>query len=392
MSDIDFNNINFSDFDINKITEEFKKISETKYDLNNLTPIGIEKKEIIKNICISCETDKYLVEDFKQGIIVCNNCGIVLKELFDESAEWKSYSGETTENARTSGVLNPYLPNISMKISIGGKTKSFLKTANTWSTNKYDEDKIIKIMCYIQKICSKYKIPKNIEQDTNILYCKLSQARHTNGKNKGKYFINRGHRKSGYIAACLFYGCKKNGFNILKKDLAKMFGITQKNVSNGRKKILYYKKLLSLELDTSTSIIDDYINIYSEKLGIKDNNIIKIAEKLAKNIRLLGFISNHKPISIASAIIYLVVQKNNNTPKLTQKLISIKLNISEVTLIKLYKLIESKYDKLLNDNYINEYIKNIEKIKKTLTLPTNIITSINYMKKYNKEIYDSITV
>lgn len=375
--------------EMNTLMNKFNAITLTTYDLNKIEPIKKVNNSFDK--CISCNTNKYLVENYKSGILVCTNCGIVANDVIDNSAEWRNYDGENSGNARTSGIVNHYLPLTSMKTNISGTGKSFLKTANIWSGNDYSEKKIMTNMNYIQKICEKNKIPKCIEHDTVILYCKLNAVKHPFGKNKGKKIIMRGSKKNGFISACLFHAYKKNGINKLNKEIVKMFDIKSKAGTEGRKRFLFFLNIARINVDTSTSVINDYIINFCDALQITEEKYITLALKLSKNINKIGFMTNHKPISVAASIIYVIVVKYKKI-KMSKKMISIKLDISEITLNKLYTTILSKIDKLTNDKYIESYIKKLEEITQNLKVPKHLSETYSYLEKVDPKIFVNIDI
>lgn len=386
---------NLSEEDAFNFMLQYDKIKHSQYDITTkIIPLTISttlKTSTSNDACRKCKTNKYLIEDIKNGILVCSKCGIVLSEIIDESAEWRNYDGESNGNARASGVVNHFLPMTSMKTSISGTKKSFLKTANTWSSNYYSEKKILKIMNFIQKICDENNLTKCIFDDTIILYCKLSSVKYIYGKKINKKIIMRGSKKIGFIAACLGQACIMNKKNKVNKDIAKMFDsklklVTTKTVTEGRKRFLNLLNIMGLDIDTKTSITINYIKTFCEKLDIYEEEYVEKSMKISNNMQKIEFMSNHKPISLAASIVYVIVNKVKKH-KLTKKLVSLKLDISEVTLNKLSHIIESKYDKLVNDEYINKQKQYAEDYKKNMKIPEKLLTTYQQLKLANPKMF-----
>src|SRR3989344_4740982 len=74
------------------------------------------KKE---TLCINCKKDIF-VEDYKNGVIICKNCGQVINEIIDVNPEWKSYDNDNS-NARCSTSINNLLPQSALGTNIVGK-------------------------------------------------------------------------------------------------------------------------------------------------------------------------------------------------------------------------------------------------------------------------------
>jgi hypothetical protein len=119
-------------------------------NLNNQNIKKVKKKEKEKISCDKCNTDKYLGEDYTSGILVCKNCGTVLRNIMDETPEWRSYdNGHRTTNGRCSGPTNVYMPQASLGTSISGYGMNKLRMLHNWSKMIYRERSINTVFKYI---------------------------------------------------------------------------------------------------------------------------------------------------------------------------------------------------------------------------------------------------
>lgn len=386
--------MSFSDEDMIMMFDKYTQIKNTTYDLSLINPFNNKqpkKDDQCVDWCDVCDSNGYLHENTKEGILTCSNCGLVIREIIDESAEWRNYEGDSTNNVRTSGIMHHYLPHTSMKTNIGGHTNSFLKRANTWSNNNYLEKKRMTNMCFITKICRKNDILKCIEDDAIILYCKLSDVKHPFGANKGKNIIMRGTKKTGFIAACLYYSFSKNNNNKTNKEIAAMFDVKVKIVTEGRKKFLSLFNLISYDISTKSSVTEAYIHGFCEKLNVVEKDKIELSLRIAKNMQMIGFLSSHKPISIAAIIIYVVIEKTTGK-EIQRKLVSAKLDVSGATLEKLHKIMTEKYEKLIDDDLVMKHKEKLDSIRKNITPPKQLVNLYDSYRKLNPHLFKNIGI
>lgn len=74
--------------------------------------------------CQECKGES-LIQNTKQGNIVCQICGLVQSSrIIDETAEWRNFGdddGNKTNMNRIGGVINPYVSNSGIETSVMGK-------------------------------------------------------------------------------------------------------------------------------------------------------------------------------------------------------------------------------------------------------------------------------
>jgi transcription initiation factor TFIIB len=331
--------------------------------------VKIEKKEL----CDGCNKDN-IIHDAQQGVMVCRECGMISKNLYDYNPEWNNFD-DKTDNSRCSNPLNILLPHTSFSIRIGGFSK--INTFNIWYSIPNRERSLAKVFSNIQNRCQKGKILSCIELDAKIMYKMISECTHASGKK----VIKRGKVRKSVIAACVYYACKKKDMSRSKKEIAILFDIEITKLSNGIKKFDQLISYDSLLQHKEQSQIEHYILRFSNNLNI-DNIYIDDAIKIVNNIKKINIIPTHIPLGIALACILIISEKNKL--KITKKILSIKYYMSEATINKSFKEIKKYYDVLINDTHIknisdkiNGYIeyrkKNISENIKKRALKFNII-------------------
>jgi transcription initiation factor TFIIIB Brf1 subunit/transcription initiation factor TFIIB len=356
-----FENIDFDDLD-----------SDTNIDTKVNKKRSQDKTK--KSICHNCDSVDNIIEDFSLGIVVCKKCGQVVDNIIDSNPEWRSFEDDAKGNTanRCGSGVSSLLPQSSLGTTIGGgKFKSRIKTLHNWSAMPYRERSLHQVFKKFQEKCAYTGILKCIEDDAKIMYKTISECKHIDGKNKGKFIIIRGKNRISLIAACIFFACKRKGMTRSPKEMATIFNINYTDITRGCKNFQKYIKKGNININTGFSLPEDFVARFCKELNIKDK-YIEHAVQIAKNISNMNIASVHTPFSIATSSILLMVDLNN-LENITKKKIAHKFGVSEVTISKTFKKVE-EYKHILNSQErVNEFIKNklIEKMNQKI--PTELL-------------------
>jgi len=356
------------------------KVFSGKNELFNKQLDFMNEIEIVENnshnknsnkevFCSDCQNYELIDEDTSQGNYICKLCGVVLGYMLDYSPEWKQYE-DGDVNARCSGYINPLLPISSMGTFISGSCSNRIKLINNWNSMQYKERSLNNEFKKIHNICQKYSILKCIEDDAKIMFKMISECRHENGKNKGKFVITRGKNRISISAACLYVSCSKKEIAYTPKEIADMYNITHSEMNKGIKNL---RKLITNNSSTKNSVShpSQFIKRYCNKLQIL-NCYNSEALTVATNVEALNIATEHNPFSIAAACIMLVVEKNK-IKKITRKKLADEFEISDITIIKTFKKIEI-YKKILFDKKLTDlYIKNFSEVETEEQIPDEVL-------------------
>jgi transcription initiation factor TFIIIB Brf1 subunit/transcription initiation factor TFIIB len=289
--------------------------------------------------CIFCDSE-FLIND--KGNVVCKECGTINAHIFDQNPEWiHNDDGRNDDSVRCGAPINYFLPNSSLSTTIvgGGNGCYKLKKLHSWGQQPYKERSRSDVMQLIDEKCKLNNIGKAVAENAKYLYKKISEIKHKNGINEGKIIIIRGKNRKSIIAACVFNGAQVQKQPLSLKDIASIFEIDVTQITQGIAKL---EELLEDEpLLKNNDIIDPskFITSYHGKLGLHKEYIpisIKISEYLLDD----DIVSNHQPVSIAAGIILLISKIYNLD--INKKKISSTLNISEVTINKIYNKINTQ--------------------------------------------------
>ncbi len=308
-------------------------------------------KTIIKNklskykFCPECEGT--IITDNERGESICRKCGLVLfeKEMDVSCSGIRAYSKEDQE--RKCGVGSPIsilMPDISLSTTID-RTQirdPDLRRATKWNTHlSWKERNMLIAVTELKRIASNLKLSNFIRGSTLKLYKEIF-----------KLNLLRGRSINGMIAACLYYKCKVHNKPVTFKEIL--------NESQAEDRIV--KKcfrILFEKLPLKNSQIDplDLIPKYCSEL---DNGSIiqKEATVILRSYMKRNSICGKDPKGYCGGVIYLV-SKEMCKKKISQRKISKKIGITEVTL-------RSRYKEIIKSPIIKDYlIKNSKNYIKT---------------------------
>ena len=192
-----------------------------------------------------------------------------------------------------------------------------------------------KVYTELSNICKKNDIPEIIITESKSLYKLVCETK-----------ISRGNNRKGIIAACVYFACKNCNVGRSSKEIATMFNIKNSIFTKGCKN---FQNVLQLSkdknrVDNSESISSiDFIDRFCNNLNMETTDIKKI-KTLSQNIEKSNIINDIRPDSFAAGcILYYCIINDINCNKID---ISNCSKISEVTINKCYKKIESFKDKI----------------------------------------------
>jgi len=294
-----------------------------------------------REVCEICESALKFSEE---GFLLCQNekCGIIYKDMVDQSAEWRYYGADDNTNGdptRCGMPINPLLKESSFgcKVICAGKSSYEMRKIRRyteWQSMPYREKAQYDEFQRITIIAHNSGIPKMIIDDAmRYHHKKISEA---------KTF--RGCNRDGIIAASIYIACKINNYPRTAKEIASMFNLDNTSATKGCKNAVSIINEMEHEMDNKdkTSLCkttpSSFIDRYCSRLGINEE-LTMLCKFIAIQIQKKNLIPENTPHSIAAGIIFYVSQMCNlNINKKNVNTIS---EISEVTINKCYKKLES---------------------------------------------------
>jgi transcription initiation factor TFIIB len=347
----------------NKVNSTIDKVKLWNVFDNEIKP---EKKEQAKLECLyqtiqdreSCERCNSSLGYSDEGFLTCmnNKCGIIYKDMIDQSPEWRYYGADdnhASDPTRCGMPINPLLEESSFgcKILSTGKQSyemQKIRRYTEWHACPYKEKSLYEGFQQINIYAQNAGISKKIIDDAMMYHKKISEYEQT----------FRGNNKDGLTAASLYISCRANHFPRTAKELATIFYLDITSATNGCKRALSIIHILekNMEMKDKTSFCktkpEDFIERYCTNLRFTDE-LTKLCIFIAKKIETNNLMTENNPISISTGIIYFVSHFCGlNVSKKDIREIS---ETSEVTINKCFKKLEKIKDTLIPPSILEKY-------------------------------------
>lgn len=309
-----------------------------------------------RDFCDSCGTILVFSEE---GFLTCKNnkCGIIYRDIVDQSPEWRYYGADDNQNndpTRCGMPINPLLEESSYGckvLCVGHMSYEMRKIRRytEWQSMPYKEKSQYDEFQIITTMAQNAGIPKMIIDDAIRYHKKISESEST----------FRGDNRDGIIAASIYISCRINNFPRTAKEIANIFHLDVTSATKGCKNAIAI--INDLEKDVinkdKTSFCktkpEDFIQRFCSKLNI-NQELTKLCQFISMKIEEIGLMPENTPHSIAAGIVYFICQICKlNVSKKDIKNVS---EISEVTINKCFKKLETHQDDLIPNAIIKKYI------------------------------------
>jgi transcription initiation factor TFIIB len=305
-----------------------------------------------------CELCDFNLAFSDEGFLTCTNtkCGIIYKDLVDQSAEWRYYGADDNQNSdptRCGMPINPYLQESSFgcKVLCNGSMSYEMRKIRRyteWQSMPYKEKSQYDEFQRITIMSQNAGIPKSIIDDAIRYHKKISEYELT----------FRGDNRDGILAASIYISCRINNFPRTAKEIATIFHLDVTSATKGCKNALIIINNLEKDLDNKEKTAfcktkpEAFIERYCSKLNI-NQELTKLCQFIAMKIEKMDLMPENTPHSIAAGVVYFISQICNlNVSKKDVKVVN---EISEVTINKCFKKIEKMKDELVPVVILNKY-------------------------------------
>ena len=308
-----------------------------------------------REVCDRCES---ILAFSEEGFLTCinNKCGIIYKDIVDQTAEWRYYGADDNQNSdptRCGMPINPLLEESSYGckvLCVGAMSYEMRKIRRytEWQSmpykekSQYDEFQIITVMA------QNSGIPKMIIDDAIRYHKKISEYDMT----------FRGDNRDGIIAASIYISCRINNFPRTAKEIAIIFNLDVTSATKGCKNALAIINNLEKDMDNKEKTIysmtkpDSFVERFCSKLNM-NVELTKLCHFIAMKIEKDNKMPENTPHSIAAGIVYFISQTCKlNVSKRDVKNVS---EISEVTINKCFKKLENMKTELLPAVILKKY-------------------------------------
>jgi transcription initiation factor TFIIB len=306
----------------------------------------------------NCERCQYNLAYSDEGFLTCTNnrCGIIYKDMLDQSPEWRYYGADDNQNSdptRCGMPINPLLEESSYgcKVLCIGKSSYEMRKIRRyteWQSMPYKEKSQYDEFQRITVMAQNAGIPKLIIDSAIRYHKKICEYEQT----------FRGDNKDGLIAASIYISCRINNYPRTAKELAVIFHLDVTSATHGCKNAQLIINELEKDVDNEDKTNfcktkpEAFIERYCSRLNI-NNELTNLCKFISIKIEKNDLMPENTPHSIAAGIIYFISQICKlNISKRDVKSIS---EISEVTINKCYKKLEKLMDQLIPATILKKY-------------------------------------
>lgn len=304
-----------------------------------------------------CDLCQYRLHVTEEGFLCCTNdkCGIIYKDIVDQSAEWRYYGADDSSNSdptRCGMPINPLLKESSFgcKVICSGKTTYEMRKIRRyteWQSMPYREKSQYDEFQRIYIMANNSGIPKMIIEDAHRYHKNISEQ---------KTF--RGLNRDGIIAASIYISCRINNYPRTAKEIAVIFQLDNTSATKGCKNAVQILNTFESQLDDSqktkfckTKPVS-FIERYCSKLNI-NNELTKVCKFVAIRIDRNNLIPENTPQSIAAGIIYFITQVCNLA--VSKKDVHNVSGTSEVTINKVTNKLDHMKNSLVPSTILDKY-------------------------------------
>jgi len=339
-----------------KTKAEIKSIWDS-FDEEDVTKAPIEcvyDHKVNIEFCKLCSSSLAFNEEH---LMTCTNtsCGIIYTNIVDDAAEWRFYGNSDNPGAdptRCGMPVNPLLEQSSYgcKILCTGKATYEMRKIRrytAWQSMPYREKSNYDDFQRIISMSGNAGIPKLIIDEALRYHKNIVQQ---------KTF--RGINRDGIIAASIYIACRVNDHPRTPKELATIFNLDNTSATKGCKNAIKILNSFESQMEQcdkttfSTTKPEAFIERFCSKLNI-NMELTKLCQFITMRIEQKNLVPEKAPQSVAAGIIYFVAQTCGIN--ITKGEIHIVSEISEVTINKCYKKLETYKEELIPRVILDKY-------------------------------------
>jgi transcription initiation factor TFIIB len=293
-----------------------------------------------------------------EGFLTCSNnkCGIIYKDILDQSPEWRFYGADDNQSSdptRCGMPINPLLAESSFgcKVLCSGPSSYQMRKIRRyteWQSMPYAEKTRYDEFQRITLMAQNAGIPKLIIDSAIVYHKRISEHERS----------FRGDNKDGIIAASIYISCRINNYPRTAKELATIFHLDITSATQGCKNAQLIINELEKDMINSDKTAfckttpEAFIERYCSKLNI-NTELTKLAQFVSIKIDKNNMMPENTPHSIAAGVVYFIAQLCKlNISKKDVKNVS---EISEVTINKVHKKLEALQNDLIPGVILAKY-------------------------------------
>ena len=292
-----------------------------------------------------------------EGLPVCPNrsCGVIHREVLDRGAEWRFYGGDDcpgSDPTRAGPPINPLLQESSWgcRVVLAPRTTYEMRKIRRyteWQSMPYKEKARYDEFQRIAALASAAGLPKVLVDEAMRHHKRISETR-----------TFRGVNRDGIIAASIYVAARVHGCPRTAREIATIFHLDNTSATRGCKNAVSIINELERNMaegekttwSETTPIA--FIGRYCSRLGMNEE-LTQLCKFVAIRIQLHDLVPENTPHSIAGGVVYFVAQACNQD--ISKAKVHTVTEISEVTINKCFRKLESMRENLLPPSVVKRY-------------------------------------
>jgi len=339
-----------------------KKIPLNSVDKNKLWAIFDEDtKSISENVVVdtqntdSCRLCNSVLITMDDGFPTCTNdqCGWMFRDVLDYSPEWRFFGADdknANDPTRCGNPVNPLLLESSFgcKVLCNNRSSYEMKKISKWTSwqsmphkekSLYDEFQFITVMA------QNAGIPKIFIDDAMAIHKDISEQQ-----------MFRGLNRDGIKSASIYISCRMNGCPRTAHEIAEIFRLDKASATKGCSMAVNILANIDRGTENKSELCATkpslFIERYCSLLGV-NHELSLLSKFIANKIEQKAIITDNTPHAIAAGIIYFVSQVCGLN--ISKKDINIKCGVSEVTINKCFRKMDSIRGELIPQCILEKY-------------------------------------
>ncbi len=282
--------------------------------------------------CTDCGSTK-LIEMYREGNIVCGDCGLVIEKIIDSRSEvisYRSSTGATIE--RTGSPISNLRPDLGFSTEIGNQSHDAYGSRLSpkirermrrlrWLNSRTSKSEIRNLrvaLRELKRLAAALQLSQDTSSTASMYYRKALKAK-----------LIRGRSINSMIAAAVYLAARKHNFAIVIKDLEEVSTVPKKIIARCMR---VYMQELKIKPEPTNP--ESMVSRLASKLDITPATQ-KEAIKILHQTRNRRLDMGKSPMSIAAAAIYLACLRTGE--RRTQQMVAKAAMTTPVTLRNRYR-------------------------------------------------------
>ena len=306
------------------------------------------------NLCYLCNSKLMIMDD---GFPTCTNtaCCVMYKDTLDYSPEWRFYGADdknANDPTRCGNPINPLL----LESSFGCKVLSTAHSSyemkkirkwTEWQSMPHKEKSLYDEFQFITIMAQNAGIPRIFIDNAMAIHKDISEQK-----------MFRGMNRDGIKSASIYISCRLNGCPRTAHEIAEIFKLDKTSATHGCSvavNILYNIERNiepSHQADLCITLPSSFVERYCSRLNF-NQELTMLSKFIAKKVEQNNLITDNIPHAIAAGIAYFIAQSCNLN--ITKQDIKSICGVSEVTINKCFRKLDSNRDKFLPRAILEKY-------------------------------------